>query len=228
MSEIFSVQLTAAATAVLAAFAIVTAVYARKAFVKQSQEVAEIERQVADQQELTRQQGTLIEIQTGQLEALRGQLEEQQKASAAQAEVLRLQAEELRESLKERKRQAELGRGYQARRVFLTEESFRGRKNGRGSGMIGGIGTKPPSVTATTHSTSDQPIYNVEFHWHKGVAAHGEPELAGTVLPEQHVTCSADFPDGTNMELSGATVRFTDAAGVRWIRRPDGYLAEEP
>jgi hypothetical protein len=57
--------LTAIGTAVLAVFAIVTAVYARKAFLKQSQEVAAIERQVADEQELTRQQAKLIEIQTG-------------------------------------------------------------------------------------------------------------------------------------------------------------------
>ena len=126
-----------------------------------------------------------------------------------------------------RKRQAELGRGCQARRVFLTEESFGGRKDGRGSGMIGGIGTKPPSVTGTAHNTSDQPIYNVEFRWHKGVAAHGDPELAGAVMPRQQVTRSANFPHDTNMERSGATIRFTDAAGLRWIRRADGYLAEE-
>jgi hypothetical protein len=172
--------LTAAATIVLAVFAIFTAWYARKAFLKQSQEVAAIERQVSDEQELTRQQAKLIEIQTGQLEALRGQLEDQRKASVAQADVLRLQAEELQESLKERKRQAELGSGYQARRVFLTEETFGGRTGRPAAGGIGGIGSKPPSVTATAHNTSDQPIYNVEFRWHRGVAAHGEPEMAGT------------------------------------------------
>lgn len=124
--------LAAAGTIVLAVFAIVTAVYARKAFLKQSQEVAAIERQVADGRELTQQQAKLIEIQMGQLEALRGQLDEQRKASGAQADVLRLQAEELQESLKERKRQAELGRGYQARRVFLTEVPFAGRTGGQG------------------------------------------------------------------------------------------------
>lgn len=131
MSLIFATQLTAVATAVLALFAIVTAWYARRAFLKQSREVTAIERQVSDGQELTRQQGELIGIQTGQLEALRGQLEEQRKASVAQADVLRLQAEELQESLDQRKLQAELGRGYQARRVFLTEESFGGRARGQ-------------------------------------------------------------------------------------------------
>ena len=42
------------ATVALAVFAIVTASYARRAFLKQSQEVRAIEQQVQDAQELTR------------------------------------------------------------------------------------------------------------------------------------------------------------------------------
>ena len=48
MSLIFATQLTAIATAVLAVFAIITAWYARRAFLKQSQEVRAIEQQVSD------------------------------------------------------------------------------------------------------------------------------------------------------------------------------------
>lgn len=229
MSLIFATQLTAVATAVLALFAIVTAWYARRAFLKQSREVTAIERQVSDGQELTRQQGKLIEIQTGQLEALRGQLEEQRKASVAQSDVLRLQAEELQESLDQRKLQAELGRGYQARRVFLTEESSGGRTRGQGSGEIRGIGTKPPSVTAATHNTSDQPIYDAELRWHTGSAGHGEPnpEPIGTLLPGAIHPRTRSFPDGTNLQVSGTVLRFRDAAGVIWMRRPDGGLTEQ-
>jgi polysaccharide deacetylase 2 family uncharacterized protein YibQ len=54
--------LTAAGTIVLAAFAIVTAWYARQAFLKQSQEVRAIERQVSDGQELARQQAELLKV----------------------------------------------------------------------------------------------------------------------------------------------------------------------
>ena len=124
MSEIFAEQFTAVANAVLAVFAIVTAILAGLAFLKQSREVRAVERQVADGQEIALQQAELIKIQAGQLEALRGQLEEQRKASIAQAEVLELQAAELRESLAERTRQAEQARSAQAARVFLTEEPF--------------------------------------------------------------------------------------------------------
>jgi hypothetical protein len=39
---------------------------------------------------------------------------------------------------------------------------------------------------------------------------------------------SRDFPSETNMAVSGAILRFRDSAGVRWIRRPDGGLSEQP
>jgi hypothetical protein len=58
MSVNLSGAITAIATAALAAFAIVTAWYARRAFLKQSQEVRAIEQQVMDQEEVTRQQAS--------------------------------------------------------------------------------------------------------------------------------------------------------------------------
>ena len=85
MSLIFATQLTAVATAILAGFAIVTAVFAFLAFRKQAQEVN-------DQAEMLKVQST--------------QLAEQQKLGERQAEVLALQASDLRESLNERKREA--------------------------------------------------------------------------------------------------------------------------
>src|ERR1035441_4912554 len=106
MSVNLSGEITAIATAVLAVGAIVTAIFAVRAFRKQSQEVGAIERQVADQQELTRQQAELLKVQSGQLEVQRRQLDDQHaaiedqiRANARQAEVLELQATELRESL---------------------------------------------------------------------------------------------------------------------------------
>jgi hypothetical protein len=40
------------------------------------------------------------------------------------------------------------------------------------------------------------------------------------------------FPDdllpSVNVFLFSAVIRFRDAAGVRWLLRPDGHLAEEP
>jgi hypothetical protein len=221
MSIFGATTLNAFATLALAILALITAIFAGLAFRRQSEEVRAVERQVADEQELSRQQGELIKIQTGQLEALRGQLEEQRKTSAAQAEVLALQAEELQESLNERRRQIELGRGYQARRVYLTEGRFASR--------TAGTDTTPPSVTAIAYNTSDQPIYDAELVWHSGSASHDDPnpEPIGTLLPGLEHPSRREFPSETDLSASGAVLRFRDAAGTTWLRKPDGDLAEQ-
>lgn len=95
--------LTAAGTVILAAFAILTAWYARKAFLKQSQEVRAIESQAADGQELIRQQAKLINMQDEQLKQ--------------QREINDLQAEDLRESLKERRRLRQVAERQQANEI---------------------------------------------------------------------------------------------------------------
>ena len=149
MSEIFAEQLAAVATAVLAAFAIVTAWYARRAFLKQSQEVRAIERR-SRTPELARQQAELLKVQSGQLELQREQLEDQRKATTAQAEVLVLQAAELRESLEERRRESERRHRAQASRVFITQKN---------DPLLAAIAEKPVPTYITAHAvnTSDQP-----------------------------------------------------------------------
>jgi len=77
MSSDLSGEITALATAVLAVFAIVTAVYAVRAFRKQSQEISD--------------QASMLKVQSDQLE-------EQRKINVEQTKVLELQAAELRES----------------------------------------------------------------------------------------------------------------------------------
>jgi len=229
MSLFGATTLNAFATLALAILALVTAIFAGLAFRKQSQEVRAIGHQAADEQELTRQQSELIKIQAGQLEALHGQLEEQRKTSAAQAEVLALQAEELRESLKDRKRQIELGQAYQARRVFLTEGRFGGRAAGRSADEVRAASTTLPSVTAIVYNTSDQPIYDAELLWHRDSGSHGDPnpEPIGTLLPGTEYPSRREFPSDTDLSASGAVLRFRDAAGAKWVRKPDGDLADQ-
>ena len=208
MSLLGATILTAIATLALAVFAFTTAIFALLAWLGQRREIGD--------------QATMLELQ-------RTQLADQQATNAEQAKVLRLQAVELQESLDERKRQAEREHSYQARLVFLTGDPFRGRASGQTAGGIRGIGTRPPSVTATAHNTSDQPVYDAEFRWHLGSAGHGEPnpEPIGTILPGAAHTSTRDFPPGTSLQASGAVLRFRDAAGTVWIRRPDGGLAEQ-
>jgi len=213
MSLIFATQLTAVATAVLAAFAVFTAWYARKAFREQSREVAAIEQQVKDEQEVTRQQAELLKVQTGQLEVLRSQLDDQRKASLAQAEVLGLQAAELRESLKERKRESERQRREQASFAFLTQ-------------AVNPDVSGEPWVSVTVVNATNRPVYDAELVWRRGSSRHGEPEPLGTLLPDDGGQYQRFFPHGSRLGAIGAVLFFRDAAQVKWVRRPDGYLAE--
>lgn len=156
--------ITAVATAVLAVFAIVTAAYARKAFLKQSQAVVAIEQQVSDQKDVTAQQAELIGIQSDQLEVLRAQLDDQRSASAKHAEALELQAAELRESPDERKRETERKRRGQAAMVFLAQTHYPGRTGADSAGP------RPPHADVTVVNSSDQPVYNAELLWRRGSA----------------------------------------------------------
>jgi hypothetical protein len=156
---------------------------------------------------------------------LRAQLDDQRKASAAQAEVFELQAAELRDSLEERKREAERRYRAQASAVFVAQQFLQ-----EGTLLPGASnGVAGPAVTAYVRNTSGQPVYDAELYWRRGSAGWGEPnpEPLGTVMPATEIARTREFSRDTNMDVSGAVLRFTDAAGVRWVRRPDGYLGEQ-
>jgi hypothetical protein len=94
MSMLAAAQITAVATAVLAAGAIITAIFAVRAFIKQADELTTLQSQAGDQG----------------------------KTNARLREAAELQAQELKESLEERKREAAGRRSAQASRVFAWEE----------------------------------------------------------------------------------------------------------
>jgi hypothetical protein len=230
MSLIFATQLTAIATAALAVFAIITAWYARRAFLKQSQEVRAIEQQVQDAQEITRQQAELLKVQSGQLELQRQQVDDQRQANARQAEVFELQATELRESLDERKREAERRYRDQAARVFIGETRQDPKRGEPGQFYLRpGKPAVGPAVLAFVKNTSNQPVYDAELRWHRGSEGHGEPnpEPLGTLMPGDEEVSVREFPPGTNLAASGAVLRFRDAAGVTWMLRPGVGLTEQ-
>jgi hypothetical protein len=186
--------ITGVGTAILAIFAIVTAWYARKAFLKQSQEVAD--------------QAAMLKVQSGQLE-------EQRKVNAKQTEVLALQAEELRESLAERKREAAERRNAQAAQVHLALKAV-AESSPAGGPVI--------EATVVNASERQQPIYDVELYWHLGPDGYGapNPELLGTVLNWEKEPRRREFPPGADPGACGAILSFRDALGVNWVKTPDG------
>jgi hypothetical protein len=214
--------ITGIATAVLAIFAIVTAWYARQAFLKQSQEVSAIERQVKDQEELTQQQAELLKVQSGQLELQRQQFDEQRKVNEQQAKVLELQVRELRQSLTEREREAIRRHREQASRVSIALEPD--------SRLSGGEATKGAALLATVMNASHghRPIYNAKLHWYKGSERYGtpNPEPIDVVSAYERIVRSRNFPEGTDLNACGAFLTFHDADGNAWMCAPEGGLTE--
>ena len=203
---------SAIATVILAVGAIITAVLARRAFDKQSEEVRILQQQAKDSADM-------LKIQSDQLHSLK-------QVGEKQIEVLGLQAIDLRESLEERKRQAEGTRSAQASRVFLilnlTPPDLRG--------VLAGHPT-PVRITAEVVNTSSQPAYAAWIDWPEGCTLSyrlvPNPESLGDVLPSKRATKIREYPVGWSGDLSDLAFRFTDAAGVRWIRRPGGHFAEQ-
>lgn len=223
MSLLTATQLTAIATTVLAAFAVVTAVFAYLAFRSQSAEVTTLEQQAKSQAEL-------LEVQSAQLDAQHDQLHEQQRLNVKQTEVLGLQVRELQEVLAERKLQAEVQRRAQASKVFLWEEHLDGDPRERTQVRVYQDGEPIAKLFALAHvvNSSDQPVYDAKLRWRRGSSSWGEPnpEPLPTVMPGMEVTGIREFPPDTDMAVSGAALGFRDAAGVTWLRRGDGELME--
>ncbi len=233
MSLIFATQLTAVATAVLAVFAIVTAWYARRAFLEQSQEVSAIEQQVKDQQEVTRQQARMIEVQSGQLEVQHQQFDEQRQVNARQAEVLKLQAEELRESLAERKREAGERRRAQASRVFIWQEYREGNPalHADPPDYIAHLGPLPrgesrPLMVGHVKNASDQPVYGLVVTWTYDADFRQESERQKPLMPGGEDRQILLMRPGEDSSRFSAVASFRDAAGMRWRSRPDGQFGE--
>ena len=141
--------LTAVGTVVLALFAIVTAWYARKAFLRQSQEVRAIERQAADGQELIRQQAQLINIQDELLKQ--------------QRKINDLQAEDLHESLKERTRLRQVAERQQANEIGfrMTTTPFPRIPEEDGGGDEFAVDADTRVHMAVVSNESRRPIQNV-------------------------------------------------------------------
>ena len=158
MSLIFATQLTAAATAALAVFAIVTAAFAFLAYRKQALEVGILQRQMKEQQD-----------------AVAREAAERRRAQAA--------------------------------RVFT----------GRLHGVTGGPYAK---------NGSDLPVYDAQFWYSEPGELSGpsDPYDLGQIPPGEPASTSRLLADGA---LAHTILTFRDAAGIRWIRMPDGALEEQ-
>jgi hypothetical protein len=210
---------TAIATVILALGAIITSIFAIRAFGKQSEELGVLQQQANDQQALTSQQGELLKIQSGQLELQRQQLDNQRKVNEQQAGVLELQAKELQESVDERKRDREQQRRDQASRVFPT---------------VGVITGTPEQYYVAVKNASDRPVYNLTLTLHslraaEPVALSFDSEAMPALMPGEikRIPSAGGVPfDATGPGGVWSKAWFRDANEVRWTVTSKGEISE--
>ena len=208
--------ITAVGTALLAIFAILTTIYAVRAFRKQSDAVS-------DGRELIRQQKDMLQVQSDRLEVYRGQVDEQREMNAKYREALDLQASEIRASLEQRERAGEEERRSQAAQVTAWFE-------------------QTPGKTWAGHirNASDLPIFDVRTFFHyvaeKWPGGDWDPQMLGgpvekiRVFPP-HQDLFVPIPENVWSQMTDVSVNshvvsieFTDAAGNYWERDPRGAL----
>jgi hypothetical protein len=190
---------TAIATAVLAAFAIVTAILAYMAFRKQSKEV--------------RDQAEMLKVQADRLA-------EERKVSTEQIRVLGLQAEELRQAAAARDREAHERRRAQAELVYMRaqiittvepDKPFQNR------------------FIVTVHNTSQQPIYDPIYRpLHKGQLVGSQIWHVLAIMPGETDDLTIELRQDPDPSDWGAAIMFRDRAGVWWLAWDDGRLEEVP
>lgn len=216
--------IAAIATVVLAVGAIITSIFAIRAFGKQTQELDVIRQQAKDQQALTEQQAELLKLQGGQLDLQRQQLDDQRGANARQADVLELQAKELQESIAERLRDRDERHRDQAARLFTWVEITYGQ----------------PDQLYRVHvkNASDRPVYNltVTLHGLRGAVPASlsfEPDASvSSLMPGDEIALPSDGPVPWDAATGPGGVWsrawFHDAAEVRWTVTSRGEIAERP
>jgi hypothetical protein len=212
----------AIATTVLAVGSGFTAWYARRAFKKQSETVA-------DGREMLQKQNDMLEVQSDRLEVYRTQVADQHKINERYSEVLGLQAREIQASLDQRKQAAEEERRSQAAKV--TTWLARSDDDGAWEARI--------------RNASDLPIFDVRTFFHKIHKVNPTPGGGNWVPAGQEATPPDEticvFPPQADRVVAVpenarkmfgeptdrtyvASIEFTDAAGHHWERDARGTL----
>jgi hypothetical protein len=146
------------------------------------------------------------------------QIRDQQSINRKLVRVLELQAEDLIAADDQRRR-------AQASQVILRREvQDRDMRLGQVDALLTGQQHNPVAVM-TVENSSGQPVYDAELRWEMDGIPAGVPDQLGTLAPGMTEPPPRPIPPG-DASLFTAALRFRDAAGVRWERRPDGEPAE--
>lgn len=82
-------------------------------------------------------------------------------------------------------------------------------------------------VSPYAHNASELPVYNAEIRYggpDGGLRVLSESEILGMIMPGETASATRQFP--ADEALKFALLTFRDAAGLRWVRSPEGALFE--
>lgn len=151
------------------------------------------------------------------------EFDDQRETNKKLAAAAELQVDELRESLAERKRQAVERRSAQASRVFAWQERRPALEStDPGPAETSGL------IFAHVRNASDQPVYDLQFRWLFKERARPFKTTQTEAPLGPGAARKIEFrghPD-IGLDQFSVAVCFRDAAGVTWLRRPNGYLEE--
>jgi hypothetical protein len=111
-------------------------------------------------------------------------------------------------SLEQNQRDNDVRRRAQASRVFIAAPRDEGRQ-----------------AIAHARNTSALPVYSVRIRYGTPSGGMTEPEYLATIMPGESAPAGRLF-DEPDEALRLAVLTFRDAAGIEWIRTPDGELWE--
>lgn len=192
--------ITAIATAGLLIGAIITAIYAAKAFGKQSE-------QLEDQRKINKEQTRVLGLQAKELSASLSQRErdaaERHRAQASRVFIW----QEYREGNPAQ---------YEAPPDYIRH--------------LGSLphGESRPLMVAHVKNTSEQPVYDLVVTWTYDADSRQKSERQKPLMPDEEDIQLLLIRPGEDSSPFSAVASFRDAAGVRWQIRPDGQFDEIP
>jgi hypothetical protein len=82
-------------------------------------------------------------------------------------------------------------------------------------------------IVPYARNVSDLPVYDAQF-WYYDYEGLSEPDRLGVILPGKRIYGRGNrIFSSRDYALSEVILTFSDAAGFRWIRMPDGLLSEQ-
>jgi hypothetical protein len=120
--------------------------------------------------------------------------------------ALRKQSQEVGLLLEQNRRDTDERRRAQAARVFLAAPS-----------------DQAPPVRPRARNASDFPVYDTKFWYADPGGDLSAPEYLGTIMPGDISSAHHRF---SAQAFKYTALTFRDAAGIHWVRWPDGALQE--